>query len=55
MARITNRRTALVREAWTDVGDVGVGRRSDLRIFVTLSQICMSYACRQSVLEMSPR
>ena len=46
MVRIANHRTARVREAWTDVGGVGVGRRPDLRLFVTFSQICVSYVCR---------
>ena len=37
---LTERRgTGVVREAWTDIGDVGAGRRSDLRRDETFSQM----------------
>ena len=40
---LTERRgTGVVREAWTDIGDVGAGRRSDLTRNETIRQISTS-------------
>ena len=46
---LTERRgTGVVREAWTDIGDVGAGRRSDLTRNETNRQISTSLGWTQS-------